>query len=89
MIPIATIYSLEMSANGSPWCRTAPNATQSTDVDALLYSADGSPWWGHYPTGLVWTTKTLKAYIGGVWVAKPLKQYITGAWTEKPLKKYG
>ena len=51
MIPIATIYSLEMSANGSPWCRTAPNATQSTDVDALLYSADGSPWWGHYPTG--------------------------------------
>ena len=46
MIPIATIYSLEMSANGSPWCRTAPNAAQATDVDALTYSADGSPWWG-------------------------------------------
>ena len=36
------ILELELSLDGSPWCRVT-----ATDADTLELSLDGSPWWGH------------------------------------------
>ena len=45
------IQELELSLDGSPWCRVTADT-----ADGLDYSLDGSPWWGHLlPSGATTT----------------------------------
>ncbi|MDD4515410.1 hypothetical protein [Massilibacteroides sp.] len=45
MINLNTIKTLELTLDGSPWCKI--NSSPNINVNTLEYTLDGSPWWGH------------------------------------------
>jgi hypothetical protein len=83
---------VDNDSSGALVTSESPYARRSTlQIDYVFTDETSTPdiWFNSLSLAIsAWTTKSLKAYVGGAWVAKPLKTYVAGSWVQKPLKSY-